>query len=87
MTYGYEQLILTSHAWVLKVVAYGSTGRCENKGQKQSYARIKTRADGTIFPSRVISSQNKLKIFMNVKLFTCGLPHELMFYINWLFLL
>ena len=46
------------------------------------YARIKTRADGTSFPSRVISAQNKLKIFTNVKLFTQELPHEFIFYIN-----
>ena len=81
MTYGYEQLSLTGHAWVLKFAAYGSTGRCEKrKDKKQSYARVKTRADGTSFPSRVISSQNELKIFMNVKLFIQGLSHELVFY-------
>ena len=78
MTYGYEQLSLARHAQVLKVAAYGSTGRCE---KKQNYARVKTRADGTSFPSQVISSQNRIEIFTNVKLFTWGLPHELVFYI------
>ena len=72
-----------SHAWVLKVVAYGSTGRCEKeRTKKQSYARIKTRVNRISFPSQVISSQNKLKIFTNVKLFTQGLLHEFIFYIN-----
>ena len=71
------------HAWVLKVVADGSTGRCEKeRTKKQNYARVKTRADGTSFPSQVISSQNELRIFMNVKLFTRGLPHELISYMN-----
>ena len=55
----------------------------KKKGQKQSYARIKTRVDRTSFPSQVISSQkNELKIFTNVKLFTRGHPHELIFYMN-----
>ena len=31
MTYGYEQLSLVGHVRVLKVVAYGSTGRCEKE--------------------------------------------------------
>ena len=76
MTYGYEQLSLAGHARVLKVVAYRSMVRCEKeRTKKQKYAGVKTRADGTSFPSRVISSQNKLRIFMNVKLFTLGLPH------------
>ena len=81
MTYDYEQLSLAGHVWVLKVAAYGSTGRCE-KERTKNYARVKTRADGTNFPSQVISSQNKLKIFTNVKLFTQGLLHEFIFYIN-----
>ena len=74
MTYGYEQLNLAGHAWVLKVVAYGSMGRCKKKDKKQSYARVKTRVDGTSFPSQVISSQNKLRIFMNVKVVHMGAP-------------
>ena len=82
MIYGYEQLSLAGHAWVLKVVADGSTGRCEKeRTKKQNYARVKTRADGTSFPSQVISLQNEIEIFTNVKLFTWGLPHELVFYI------
>ena len=83
MTYDYEQLSLVGHAQVLKVAAYGSMGRCKKrKDKKLSYARVKIRVDGTSFPSSVISSQNKLKIFTNVKLFTRGLPPELIFYIN-----
>ena len=59
------------HAWVLKVAAYGSTGRCKKeRTKKQNYARVKTRADGTRFPLRVIPSQNEIKIVTNVKLFT-----------------
>ena len=37
MTYGYEQLSLVGYVPVLKVVAYGSTGRCEKE-------RIKNKA-------------------------------------------
>ena len=82
MTYGYEQLSLAGHTRVLKVAAYGSTGRCKKeRTKKQNYARVKTRADGTSFPSQVISSQSETEIFMNVKLFTWGLPHELILYI------
>ena len=80
MTYGYEQLSLAGHAWVLKVASYGSTGRREKeRTKKQNSARVKTRADGTSFPSQVISSQNEIEIFTNVKLFTWGLPHKLIF--------
>ena len=83
MTYGYEQLSLTGHARVLKVAAYGSNGQVrKRKDKKQSYARVKTRTYGTSFPLRVIPSQNKIEVFMNTKkLFTWGLPHELIFYI------
>ena len=34
MTYDYEQLSLAGHVWVLKVAAYGSTGRCEKERTK-----------------------------------------------------
>ena len=44
MTYGYEQLSLVGHVWVLKVVAYGSNGQVrKRKNKKQSYARVKIR--------------------------------------------
>ena len=44
MTYGYEQLSPTDHTQVLKVAAYGSTGRCEKEmTRNSSYARVKTR--------------------------------------------
>ena len=36
MTYDYEQLSLAGHARVLKVAAYGSTGKCDKE-------RIKTK--------------------------------------------
>ena len=51
MTYGYEQLSLVGHALVLKVAAYGSNGQVQKrKDKKQSYARVKTKTDGTSFP-------------------------------------
>ena len=83
MTYGYEQLSIVGHARVLKVAAYGSNGLVQKrKDKKQSYARVKTKTDGTSFPLQVIPSQNKIEVFTNVKkLFTRGLPHELSFYI------
>jgi len=34
MTYGYEQLSFTGHARVLMVAAYGSTGRCKKRKDK-----------------------------------------------------
>ena len=74
MTYSYEQLSLVGYAQVLKVAAYGSTGRCEKERTKQSYSRIKTRADGTSFPSQVISSQNKIEIFTNVTVHMGAFP-------------
>ena len=44
MTYGYEQPSLVGHAWVLKVVAYGSNGQVQKrKDKKQSYAWVKAR--------------------------------------------
>ena len=43
MIYGYEQLSLAGHAWVLKVATYGSNGQVrKRKDKKQSYARGKT---------------------------------------------
>ena len=83
MTYGYEQLSLAGHARVLKVAAYGSNGQVQKrKDKKQSYAWVKTKTDVTCFPLRMIPSQNKIEVFTNVKkLFTRGLPHELIFYI------
>ena len=57
MTYGYEQLSHGGHAGVLKVVAYRSMVRCEKeRTKKQKYTGVKTRADGTSFPSQVILS-------------------------------
>ena len=44
MTYGYKQLSLVGHAWVLKVAGYGSNGQVQKrKNKKQSYARVKIR--------------------------------------------
>ena len=41
MTYGYEQLSLAGHTQVLKVVAYGSTGRCEKERTKTKLRKDK----------------------------------------------
>ena len=61
MTYGYEQLSLAGHAWVLKVAAYGSNGQVrKRKDKKQSYARIKTKNGWDMLPliSDSITKQN-----------------------------
>ena len=43
MTYGYEQLSLASHAWVLKVAAYGSTGWCKKERTKTKLRKDKNK--------------------------------------------
>jgi len=43
MTYGYEQLSLAGHAWVLKVAAYGSTGRCKKERTKTKRRKDKNK--------------------------------------------
>ena len=61
MTYGYEQLSLTGHAWVLKVAAFGSNGQVrKRKDKKQSYARIKIKNGWDMIPliSDSITKQN-----------------------------
>ena len=40
-TFGYEQLSLMGHARVLKVVAYGSTGRCKKERTKTKLRKDK----------------------------------------------
>ena len=74
MTYGYEQLSLVDHAWVLKVATYGSNGQVQKrKNKKHSYARVKIRNGwGKASPYEVIPSQNKIKVFMNTKNYSHG---------------
>ena len=43
MTYGYERLSLAGHARVLKVAAYGSTGRCEKERTKTKLRKDKNK--------------------------------------------
>ena len=56
------------HARVLKVAAYGTNGQVrKRKDKKQSYARVKTKTDGTSFLLQVIPSQNKIEVFTKCK--------------------
>ena len=71
----------------LRLQPTGQQAGAKKKGQKTKLRKDKNKVDGTSIPSQVISSQNELKIFMNVKLFQRGLPHEFIFYKNLVFLL
>ena len=71
------------HAWVLKVVAYGSTGRSEKERTKTKLHKDKNKGGhDKLPPTSDFITKNELKIFTNVKLFTRGLTHEFNFYIN-----
>ena len=57
----------------LRLQPTGQMGRCERERIKnKSYARVKTRTDGTSFPLQVIPSQNKIEVFTNVKNYSHG---------------
>ena len=83
MTYGYEQLSLAGHVQVLKVAAFGSTGRWEKERTKTKLRKDKNKGGRDKLPlTSDFITKNELKIFTNVKLFTRGLFHEFIFYIN-----
>ena len=54
----------------------------KKKGQKTKLREGKNKGGWDKLPLMSDFMKKELKIFMNVKLFTWGLPHELMFYIN-----
>ena len=59
----------------------------KRKDKKQSYARVKTKTDGTSFPLQVIPSQNKIEAFTNVTNYSHrGFPMNLSFtYANYFY--
>ena len=69
------------HAWVLKVIAYGSNGQVrKRKDKKQSYATVKTKKRmGQASPYEVIPSQNEIDVFMNTNCSHGGFPMNLSF--------
>ena len=80
MTYGYEQPSLVGHAWVLKITTYSQRAGAKRKGQETKLRRDKNKGGRDKLPlARDFCNKANLKISMNIKLFTRGLPHECLF--------
>ena len=61
----------------------GQRAGAKNNGQKTKLCKDKNKGRWDKLPlTSDFMTKNKLKMFTNVKLFTRGLPHEFIFYIN-----